>query len=88
MTSAEHELPRLMSTQVDHSRGLNFNSSLHMTIKTGVLSETLAALGTKVRSRSCNICNTHDHAAAGIAKASMVCMEGETAPEDESAQSR
>merc|ERR1711933_442278 len=50
-------------------KGLNINGSLHMTIQTGVLIETLAALGAKVRWCSCNIFGTQDHAAAAIAKA-------------------
>merc|ERR1712107_926985 len=62
----------------------NINGSLHMTIQTGVLIETLAALGAKVRWCSCNIFSTQDHAAAAIAKAgtsSTWAWKGETLPE-------
>jgi len=65
-------------------KGLNINGSLHMTIQTGVLIETLAALGAKVRWCSCNIFSTQDHAAAGIAKAgtaTVFAWKGETLPE-------
>merc|ERR1712151_1167482 len=58
--------------------------SLHMTIQTGVLIETLAAMGAKVRWCSCNIFSTQDHAAAAIAKAgtaSVFAWKGETLPE-------
>merc|ERR1712073_6080 len=58
--------------------------SLHMTIQTGVLIETLAALGAKVRWCSCNIFSTQDHAAAAIAKAgtsTVFAWKGETLPE-------
>merc|ERR1712151_152981 len=58
--------------------------SLHMTIQTGVLIETLAAMGAKVRWCSCNIFSTQDHAAAGIAKAGttwVFAWKGETLPE-------
>merc|ERR1712066_1077373 len=64
--------------------GLNINGSLHMTIQTGVLIETLAALGAKVRWASCNIFSTQDHAAAAIAKAgtsTVFAWKGETLPE-------
>merc|ERR1712076_294394 len=66
-------------------KGLNINGSLHMTIQTGVLIETLAALGAKVRWASCNIFSTQDHAAAAIAKAgtsTVFAWKGETLPED------
>jgi len=65
-------------------KGLNINGSLHMTIQTGVLIETLAAMGAKVRWCSCNIFSTQDHAAAGIAKAgtaTVFAWKGETLPE-------
>jgi len=65
-------------------KGLNINGSLHMTIQTGVLIETLAALGAKVRWCSCNIFSTQDHAAAAIAKAgtsTVFAWKGETLPE-------
>merc|ERR1712026_352979 len=62
----------------------NINGSLHMTIQTGVLIETLAALGATVRWASCNIFSTQDHAAAAIAKAETAAVfawKGETLPE-------
>merc|ERR1711927_2315 len=65
-------------------KGLNINGSLHMTIQTGVLIETLAAMGAKVRWCSCNIFSTQDHAAAAIAKAgtsTVFAWKGETLPE-------
>merc|ERR1711862_567574 len=64
--------------------GMNINGSLHMTIQTGVLIETLAALGAKVRWCSCNIFSTQDHAAAAIAKAgtsAVFAWKGETLAE-------
>merc|ERR1719210_2266974 len=63
---------------------MNINGSLHMTIQTGVLIETLAALGAKVRWASCNIFSTQDHAAAAIAKAETAAVfawKGETLTE-------
>merc|ERR1712125_148817 len=65
-------------------KGLDINGSLHMTIQTGVLIETLQALGAKVRWCSCNIFSTQDHAAAAIAKAgtaTVFAWKGETLPE-------
>jgi adenosylhomocysteinase len=65
-------------------KGMNINGSLHMTIQTGVLIETLAALGATVRWASCNIFSTQDHAAAAIAKAgtsTVFAWKGETLPE-------
>merc|ERR1712024_18169 len=65
-------------------KGLNINGSLHMTIQTGVLIETLAALGAKVRWCSCNIFSTQDQAAAAIAKAgtaTVFAWKGETLEE-------
>merc|ERR1712125_16532 len=64
-------------------KGLNINGSLHMTIQTGVLIETLAELGATVRWCSCNIFSTQDHAAAAIAKAghTVFAWKGETLPE-------
>merc|ERR1711981_784548 len=64
--------------------GLNINGSLHMTIQTGVLIETLSHLGAKVRWASCNIFSTQDQAAAAIAKAgtaSVFAWKGETLEE-------
>merc|ERR1712188_95700 len=65
-------------------KGLDINGSLHMTIQTGVLIETLHELGAKVRWCSCNIFSTQDHAAAAIAKAGTAAVfawKGETLPE-------
>merc|ERR1712032_1810375 len=65
-------------------KDLNINGSLHMTIQTGVLIETLACLGAKVRWCSCNIFSTQDHAAAAIAKAgtsTVFAWKGETLAE-------
>jgi len=89
LTLAEHEMPGLMNCRKEYGpsqpfKGLNINGSLHMTIQTGVLIETLAAMGAKVRWCSCNIFSTQDHAAAGIAKAgtsTVFAWKGETLPE-------
>merc|ERR1712196_301856 len=89
LTLAEIEMPGLMAARKEFGpqqpfKGLNINGSLHMTIQTGVLIETLAALGAKVRWCSCNIFSTQDHAAAGIAKAgtaTVFAWKGETLPE-------
>merc|ERR1711881_271107 len=65
-------------------KGLDISGSLHMTIQTGVLIETLQALGATVRWASCNIFSTQDHAAAAIAKAgtaTVFAWKGETLPE-------
>merc|ERR1711964_206790 len=86
---AEHEMPGLMAARNEFGpaqpfKGLNINGSLHMTIQTGVLIETLAAMGAKVRWCSCNIFSTQDHAAAAIAKsgtATVFAWKGETLPE-------
>jgi len=86
---AEHEMPGLMAARKEFGpaqpfKGLNINGSLHMTIQTGVLIETLSALGAKVRWASCNIFSTQDHAAAAIAKAgtaTVFAWKGETLPE-------
>jgi adenosylhomocysteinase len=69
---AEHEMPGLMSVRREYAeaqplRGARITGSLHMTIQTAVLIETLVALGAKVRWASCNIFSTQDHAAAAIA---------------------
>jgi adenosylhomocysteinase len=68
---AEHEMPGLMATRREYAeqqplRGARITGSLHMTIQTAVLIETLAALGAEVRWASCNIFSTQDHAAAAI----------------------
>jgi len=86
---AEHEMPGLMSARKEFGaaaplKGLNISGSLHMTIQTAVLIETLEALGAKVRWASCNIFSTQDHAAAAIAKAgtcTVFAWKGETLPE-------
>ncbi|MCO5051069.1 MAG: adenosylhomocysteinase [Verrucomicrobiae bacterium] len=69
---AEHEMPGLMSVRKKYAKqqplkGVRITGSLHMTIQTAVLIETLVALGAKVRWASCNIFSTQDHAAAAIA---------------------
>ncbi|HWB23803.1 MAG TPA: adenosylhomocysteinase [Gaiellaceae bacterium] len=69
---AEHEMPGLMSLRREFGasqplRGARITGSLHMTIQTAVLIETLVALGAEVRWASCNIFSTQDHAAAAIA---------------------
>ncbi|MGW4461119.1 adenosylhomocysteinase [Micromonospora sp. NBC_01796] len=68
---AEHEMPGLMSLRREFAaaqplRGARITGSLHMTIQTAVLIETLTALGAEVRWASCNIFSTQDHAAAAI----------------------
>jgi adenosylhomocysteinase len=85
---AEVEMPGLMNCRAEGKhlplKGVNVSGSLHMTIQTGVLIETLAALGAKVRWASCNIFSTQDHAAAAIAKAgtsSVFAWKGETLEE-------
>jgi len=86
---AEIEMPGLMAARAEFGpnkpfAGLNINGSLHMTIQTGVLIETLAALGAKVRWCSCNIFSTQDEAAAAIAKANTATVfawKGETLEE-------
>ncbi len=69
---AEHEMPGLMSTRREFAdsqplRGARITGSLHMTVQTAVLIETLVALGAEVRWASCNIFSTQDHAAAAVA---------------------
>ncbi len=68
---AEHEMPGLMSTRREYGEskplaGARIMGSLHMTIQTAVLIETLVALGAEVRWVSCNIFSTQDHAAAAV----------------------
>jgi adenosylhomocysteinase len=68
---AEHEMPGLMSTREEFAasqplKGARITGSLHMTIQTAVLIETLTALGAEVRWASCNIFSTQDHAAAAV----------------------
>src|SRR3954463_7815207 len=68
---AEQEMPGLMAVRAEYARqqplkGLNIIGSLHMTIQTAVLIETLTALEASVRWCSCNIFSTQDHAAAAV----------------------
>src|SRR5438045_7222400 len=72
ITLAEHEMPGLMAIREDYAaaqplKGARITGSLHMTIQTAVLIETLTALGAEVRWCSCNIFSTQDHAAAAVA---------------------
>jgi adenosylhomocysteinase len=69
---AEHEMPGLMAIREEYAaqqplRGARITGSLHMTVQTAVLIETLVALGAQVRWASCNIFSTQDHAAAAVA---------------------
>jgi adenosylhomocysteinase len=69
---AEHEMPGLMAMRAEYAdtqplRGARVTGSLHMTVQTAVLIETLVALGAEVRWASCNIFSTQDHAAAAVA---------------------
>ena len=82
---AETEMPGLMATREEYGakqplKGARIAGSLHMTIQTAVLIETLAALGADVRWVSCNIYSTQDHAAAAIAAAGIpvFAVKGET----------
>ncbi|NSC22048.1 adenosylhomocysteinase [Streptomyces albus subsp. chlorinus] len=72
ITLAEHEMPGLMAIRKEYAAdkplaGARITGSLHMTVQTAVLIETLVALGAEVRWASCNIFSTQDHAAAAIA---------------------
>ncbi len=85
---AEHEMPGLMRTREEFAdaqplEGARITGSLHMTVQTAVLIETLVALGAEVRWASCNIFSTQDHAAAAIAKAGIpvFAWKGETLAE-------
>ena len=71
LTIAEHEMPALMAIRSEYAvsqplKGARITGSLHMTIQTAVLVETLQALGAQVRWASCNIFSTQDHAAAAL----------------------
>src|SRR4051794_31364777 len=71
ITLAEHEMPGLMAMREEYGpsqplAGARVTGSLHMTVQTAVLIETLVALGAQVRWASCNIFSTQDHAAAAI----------------------
>jgi adenosylhomocysteinase len=85
---AEHEMPGLMATREKYGpkkplAGVRITGSLHMTIQTGVLIETLKELGADVRWASCNIFSTQDHAAAAIAATGtpVFAWKGETLEE-------
>jgi adenosylhomocysteinase len=85
---AEIEMPGLMAIRKEYSasqplKGARITGSLHMTIQTGVLIETLKALGADVRWASCNIYSTQDHAAAAIAATGtpVFAVKGETLAE-------
>ena len=88
LTIAEAEMPGLMSIRRKYApsqplKGVRITGSLHMTIQTGVLIETLVALGATVRWASCNIFSTQDHAAAAIAASGVpvFAWKGETLEE-------
>ncbi|ANY18454.1 adenosylhomocysteinase [Bordetella pseudohinzii] len=85
---AETEMPGLMAIREEYAatqplKGARIAGSLHMTIQTGVLIETLVALGAEVRWASCNIFSTQDHAAAAIAATGtpVFAIKGETLEE-------
>ena len=85
---AEHEMPGLMSVRQKYAKskplkGVRITGSLHMTIQTAVLIETLVALGANVRWASCNIFSTQDHAASAIAATGtpVFAWKGETLEE-------
>src|SRR5206468_4204658 len=85
---AEHEMPGLMAIRRKYApqkplKGVRITGSLHMTIETAVLIETLIELGASVRWASCNIFSTQDHAAAAVAKAGVpvFAWKGETLEE-------
>src|SRR5579863_8959560 len=88
ITIAEHEMPGLVSIRNKYAAqkplaGVRVTGSLHMTIQTAVLIETLVSLGAEVRWASCNIFSTQDQAAAAIAAAGVpvFAWKGETIPE-------
>ncbi|MEU5893178.1 adenosylhomocysteinase [Streptomyces sp. NPDC047461] len=88
ITLAEHEMPGLMAIRKEYAEaqplaGARITGSLHMTVQTAVLIETLVALGAEVRWVSCNIFSTQDHAAAAIAAAGIpvFAWKGETLEE-------
>ena len=85
---AEHEMPGLMAVREKYAAskplaGVRIMGSLHMTVQTAILIETLVALGASVRWASCNIFSTQDHAAAAIAKSGtpVFAWKGETLTE-------
>src|SRR6201991_3308354 len=88
LSLAETEMPGLMATREEYGsrqplKGARIAGSLHMTIQTAVLIETLKALGADIRWVSCNIYSTQDHAAAAIAAAGIpvFAYKGETLTE-------
>jgi len=88
ITMAEHEMPGLMACRKEYGtelfKGARISGSLHMTIQTAVLIETLKHMGADVRWCSCNIFSTQDHAAAAIARdgsAAVFAWKGETLEE-------
>lgn len=88
ITIAETEMPGLMASREEFGeskplKGARITGSLHMTIQTAVLIETLVALGAEVRWASCNIFSTQDHAAAAIAATGVpvYAIKGESLPE-------
>jgi len=88
ITLAEHEMPGLMATREKYGpkqplKGIRITGSLHMTVQTAVLIETLQALGAQIRWCSCNIYSTQDHAAAALAVkgTSVFAWKGETLEE-------
>merc|ERR1711988_1517669 len=89
LTLAEGEMPGLMACRKEFGgkkpfHGVRISGSLHMTIQTGVLIETLADLGAAIKWASCNIFSTQDHAAAAVAKggkAAVFAWKGETLQE-------
>ena len=85
---SEHEMPGLMAIRKKYGaqkplKGVRITGSLHMTIETAILIETLVELGASVRWASCNIFSTQDHAAAAIAEAGIPVFahKGETLEE-------
>ncbi len=85
---AEHEMPGLMALREEYAQaqplaGARITGSLHMTVQTAVLMETLVALGAELRWASCNIFSTQDHAAAAMAEAGIpvFAWKGETLEE-------
>lgn len=82
---SEHEMPGLMAVRRKYGpekplKGVRVMGSLHMTIQTAVLIETLVELGADVRWCSCNIFSTQDHAAAAIAEAGVPVSPGKAKP--------
>ena len=85
---AEYEMPGLMATREKYQAeqplaGVRITGSLHMTIQTAVLMETLVSLGAELRWASCNIFSTQDHAAAAMVEAGIpvFAWKGETLEE-------